>query len=95
MKVKDLLEKLNEADPESEVFFNMDDGCCGDYEQLGDPYDVDIDPKSKYFPEGMVQVRFRAPWFLNTCITSGQAKKAAESHKKRVHGEDWKPGDSK
>lgn len=95
MKVKDFLEKLKEADPESDIAFNLDDGCCGDFEQLGDPYDVDVNPKSKYFPDGFVQIRFNAPWFMDTCITSGQAKSAAEAHKKRTKGDNWKPGDGK
>jgi hypothetical protein len=94
MKVKDFLAQFEGADPESDVFFNISDGCCGDYEQLGDP-DVDVEEKSKYFPHGMVQLRFPALWFFDTCITSGQARKAAEAHKKRVKGDDWKPGDGK
>lgn len=93
MKLKDLLKQLKDADPESDLFFNLDDGCCGDYEQLGDPYEIDIDEPGKYFPNGRVQIRFEALWFNDSCITAGTAKKAALAHKKRFKGDQWEPGD--
>ena len=30
MKVKEIIEELSKADPETEVHFEMDVGCCGD-----------------------------------------------------------------
>jgi len=94
MKVKDLIERLSKADPEAELSFQMADGCCGDQEYL-ELYDADFEEYKMYnkagelvrpkdLPNGIFIFSFNAPWFMDTCITSGQAKSAAKAHKDRV-----------
>lgn len=78
MKVKDILEELQKANPETEVSFQMADGCCSDVEFL-DISSVDFDeamPKSKM--EERVTFYFNAPWFLASCRKAGAAKRAAQ-----------------
>lgn len=78
MKVKDLIEVLQKADPESEVCFIMDDGCCGDWLDL-DAYDFDILPySSKELP--LAQIRFSPLPGYHSCIQSGGTKEAHEKY---------------
>lgn len=88
MKIKDLLEELKGADPEAEISFQMSDGCCGDTEDLGDPFiDVTLDtykldPSTgkkgwmKADPnEQSVRIILPAVKYMRSCIKSGLFKK--------------------
>jgi hypothetical protein len=96
MTVKELIEKLNKADPEAELVFSMADGCCSDREYL-ELYGADFEEHLQYnikselvrpkdFPHGTFEFDFHAPWFLASCRKAGAAKSAAQavedSHKK-------------
>lgn len=78
MKVGYLLEQLKGADPETEISFQMADGCCSDVEFL-DIHDVDLElADSKYRTQESVTFYFNAPWFLSSCRRAGAAKRAAQ-----------------
>ena len=86
MKAKEIIEELQKVDPETEVTFEMADGCCGDTEFL-DAVDIDVDIKDgKFYKEDCARIFFSAPWFLDSCRKSGAAHRAAQtiidSHKK-------------
>lgn len=52
MKVRELIEELKKVDPEVEIHFKMNSGCCGDYEDLETSFDqIDTDDfgGGKYF----------------------------------------------
>lgn len=80
MKTKDLIEILKECDPEEEVAFNIDDGCCGDYLSL-EAYDFenckDYNKETKkYDKPGWLTIRFKHLPGYKSCIQSGGTQRA-------------------
>ena len=82
MKVRDLLENLKDADPESEVSFSMPDGCCGDREWLdiNEIYVRDGDETQHEKP--LVEFLFKGLSYFSTCRKSGAVKDAAKAYDK-------------
>ena len=79
MKVKDLLEQLKGVDPETEIAFGMEEGCCGDvrYLELNDEDVVD------FFSHGhRVEFRFDSIPGYYSCRQIGGTIKS--------HNEYWK-----
>ena len=77
MKVSELLEELSKADPDQEVFFCMDEGCCGDTMEL-DAYDAEC--VEMYDGEKYVRVFFRPVPGYSSCRQSGNTKRAHEEY---------------
>jgi len=87
MKLKDLLEELKDLDPEATVFFQMNDGCCGEVFDLDDPYiDATLDTHKKdpitgksgwvkaEGNEQSVRIILPALPMVSSCIKSGMMK---------------------
>jgi hypothetical protein len=75
MTVAELIAELQKVDGDTTVQFQIDDGCCGDSEDLGTP-SVDA---SIFKTEGrkeihLMQIRFPAMRGLESCIKAGQTK---------------------
>jgi hypothetical protein len=87
MKTKELIEVLKACDPEQEVSFQMDDGCCGDYLSL-DAYDFehidDYNRETRRFGiPGWLTVRFRALPGYRSCRQSGGTIRADKEYWKK------------
>lgn len=78
MKLKDFLKEFEGVDPESEVYFNMSVGCCGDTEMLESPdvYDQDAIVSKKEVPYHYVCITFPALDFLTSCRRYAAAREA-------------------
>ena len=76
MKVKELIEQLQKADPDTDVSFWIDDGCCGDFIDL-EIYDVSIYDYSKPITAAL---RFQALPGYKSCIQAGGTKRADEKY---------------
>ncbi len=79
MKAKELLEYLTKADPESEVQFSMDEGCCGDTYSLeaydiynNDPYAGNIKIPDSIF----TVIYFKSIPGYRSCLQVGGTKRA-------------------
>lgn len=71
MKVKDILEELEGVDPDTDVSFELRQGCCDDYESL----DV-VDFGAFTLTDGVHHVRLmfdNLPGY-ESCISTGQIK---------------------
>jgi hypothetical protein len=77
MKVKELIDELNKADPESEVQFMMDDGCCGDWLDL-ECYGADTLDVGETLP--LIQVRFHPVPGYVSCRQGSATKRAHEAY---------------
>jgi hypothetical protein len=90
MKAKELIELLKTADPESEVSFQVYEGCCGDTRDLDiqDAEVVHLTGSTVCKDEHFLQVVFSKLPGYYSCIQSGATK--------RAHNEYWeahgKPG---
>jgi hypothetical protein len=74
MKTKELLAILQQADPEHEVSFLMNSGCCGDFEEM---------EAEECYVSGSVEIqlrwatiRLKAVPGYKSCIQAGNALKA-------------------
>lgn len=76
MKVKDILEQLKKADPETDVTFVVMEGCCGDVEFLED---VELDVTKAVPPDYPQQVEFSFSQIrgYETCRRAGAMNKLA------------------
>ncbi len=84
MKTKELLEVLKECDPEKEVSFLMDDGCCGEIMEM---VAYDFEHNAEYSKEtkrfdvpGWLTIRFHALPGYRSCIQSGGTQKADKEY---------------
>lgn len=80
MKLKDFLKEFDSLDPESEVYFQMSVGCCGDTQDLEGPMTYthvhganSTPPYSPY-----VVVNFPSFDFLNSCKKFGAVSRINE-----------------
>lgn len=74
MKLKDYLKEFEGMDPEAEMVFQMTVGCCGDTEDLLDPW-VDANQfKFQKQDHSIVRVLYTGPEFLNSCRKYGAAR---------------------
>lgn len=76
MKVKDILNDLKNADPETEVTFLVLEGCCGDVEFLED---AELDVKKAtppHYPE-KVEFTFSQMRGYETCRRAGAMNELA------------------
>jgi len=93
MKLKDLLEELKGVDPEAEVYFQMNDGCCSEVFDLGDPFiDATMDAHKKdpvtgkwgwvkaVGNEQSVRIILPALEYFRSCIKSGRMKRFYDSN---------------
>lgn len=85
--VKQLIDELSAYNPDAEVSFELIEGCCGDYEQLGDPEIFMTEPDAEF-----LRIEFSPLWYSDSCITARRAKDAALKHKQAAYGDNWKPG---
>jgi len=70
MKVKELIQKLQEVDPESKVDFLMDIGCCGgDWETLT-MYEI-----VNYYTDKVVVLYFDPIPGYRSCIEAGKTRR--------------------
>ena len=79
MKVKELLPLLQNSDPESEIGFWIDDGCCADFIELEvhDAYDNDPYAGGIKKPDAIYTiVRFDCLPGYRSCLQSGGTKRA-------------------
>ncbi|MEM4379225.1 MAG: hypothetical protein QXL01_00870 [Thermoplasmatales archaeon] len=73
MKVKELIKELQELNPEADISFIMNEGCCGDTMSIDPPYDIygseykDKNGKIEYY----VSMCFRALPHFKTCRRAG------------------------
>lgn len=77
MKAKELIEALQKADPESDVCFLIDDGCCGDWIDLN-AYDFETMSLEKH--GSWTRISFSALPGYRSCIQSGGTKSADEKY---------------
>jgi hypothetical protein len=77
MKVKDLVKLLSQSDQESDVWFAMSDGCCGEWLEL-EAYDADLT-----VDDNTVRVFFEAIPGYRSCIQSSGTKKSDQEYWKR------------
>lgn len=80
MTKRELLEELKDVNPDAEIYFEAQDGCCGDTRDL-EGADVRVYEPSKYSEQGSVHVSFGPLPGFYSCIQSGTTKKA--------HNEYW------
>jgi len=79
MKIKEFLKNIEGINPETELSFLQDDGCCGDIFELGDLYEIDHLDLHKNPEKNNVSVRFYPYDFTASCIGSSAAKQAGNS----------------
>lgn len=75
MKVKDLLKALEGANPDDDITFKLDEGCCGDWFDL-ECYEMS---QSSFNTWGLFSLRFKCLPGYESCISSGQMKRLAEN----------------
>jgi len=73
MKVKELIEELQTVDPESDLAFWMNDGCCGDTLEMGEPFVDNLTFGTKSPFAALVFPPFS---FLASCRRASAAKSA-------------------
>lgn len=83
MKVKELIEALQQCDSGEDICFLMNDGCCGDFLDL-EAYEVDVLDTGRNAP--WPRIWFRAVPGYRSCIQSGGTKKADEEYWKQFGG---------
>jgi hypothetical protein len=83
MKVKELIVQLLEMNQDADVSFQIAEGCCGDYDYLGDPDLDEVPYHTRTNEEKTFFVNFRFPALdhMTSCISTGIAKRAVERHR--------------
>lgn len=73
MKVVDLIKELQELNPDAEISFLMNQGCCGDSVSIDEPYDIyGSEFKNKHGnTEYYAHMCFRALPHFKTCRRAG------------------------
>ena len=82
MKAKDLAAWALQADPESEVSFEMSSGCCGDWEDMT-CYDVDLmgtDYKGNIPGGYYVRILLESVPGYKSCRQAGDTKRRHEEY---------------
>lgn len=89
MKVKDLIEELQKADPEAPLTIMSQDGCCGDHEfhevieAYFDGYERIVQGqlvRTKDFPHGAFLVYLTAAHGATSCRKSGMIHQAMREY---------------
>lgn len=75
MKAKELKELVNQLSDEDDILFNIDSGCCGDYEEL-EVHDLDL---FKSFERFLI-VRFKSLPGYRSCLQVGCTKRQDEEY---------------
>jgi hypothetical protein len=79
----ELIESLKDIPDDTELRFQMDDGCCSDW------FDLDAPRVSTYIADGIhnkfneVQIRFYSLPHFKTCIRSGRMNRLLEECEKK------------
>jgi hypothetical protein len=81
MKAKELIEELQKVGPETEIQFNIQDGCCGDYIEL-DIIDSEFGTRFKdtKHEEDLARFMFAPLPGYNSCSQSGGTKRLDEKY---------------
>lgn len=77
MKVKDFLENFKDINPEVEMIFSINSGCCGDTEDLGQPWFGNSN-------ELYYQVFFEAMPHMDTCRKVGTLRQSSSVEKNSI-----------
>lgn len=95
LKVKELLEILQKCNPENDISFAMDSGCCGDYEEMefSDISHYEGDSKIK-LPDGTIEhtpysypfIRLQSLPGYQSCRQTGATKRNHKKHWLRKNG---------
>lgn len=84
MKIKDLKILMEQCDPESEVYFSMTSGCCGDQEDLevGAAETFGVHDSGKPYEKGkaFLRVEFYALPGYESCRQVGNTLRAHEEY---------------
>ena len=89
MKIKELIEMAQKCDPEKEVGFCIQDGCCGDnifltvIEAEVDDFNSYIKHRDDYKPDNHLRIEFGYLPGYRTCIQSGATVRAHEAYVKK------------
>lgn len=72
---KELIEELQKVPEDTEVYFQMNDGCCGDYIEMElDSAEADTHIISKTSQFSIIQIRLKALPGYTSCIKSSKTK---------------------
>ena len=80
MKVKELKNLISDLSDESDVCFQMDSGCCGDYESMEITDTEVMGLTGKEDVDDILIVRFKALPGYRYCIQVGQTKRADKKY---------------